>query len=476
MILNSLNEIPEFNDVIIIGSGPAGITTALQLEEKGISSIIFEAGDLDFNEKSQNFYKGNVIGDEYPDLTTARLRQFGGTSGHWGGNCTSLDSYDFQNWPISKTDLQEYETKSYNILNIEGNFYKKRFNNDLDIFNLNWSNVRFKEKYYNKIKKSKKISLILNCPVVMMNGEKGVVHHATFLKDKLKNIKSKYFVLSTGGIENSRLLLWFKKNNKDLLDNKLPIGNYWMDHPYHSVAEGVLFKKNFDVFLKKRKIQNYIDTDCNYSFFFSPNKTSIDKFDLLNSSVNIGIAKPKSSNFQNSKFMQLKCLAPQLIKNLLFSEKEFNHYDFNISILSDQKPSFKNRIELASEKDSNGIPIPNLYWEREQNVRNSSKKIIETLAKFLIDEEIGRLAAEDFLFTNKKYLHQNGYHHMGGTRMGNKTNDSVVNADLKVHYTKNLFINGSSVFSTAGHAYPTLTITQLALRLGDNISKLINQV
>ena len=100
MILNSLNEIPEFNDVVIIGSGPAGITTALQLEEKGISSIIFEAGGLEFNEKSQNFYKGNVIGDEYPDLRTARLRQFGGTSGHWGGNCASLDSYDFQNWPI----------------------------------------------------------------------------------------------------------------------------------------------------------------------------------------------------------------------------------------------------------------------------------------------------------------------------------------------------------------------------------------
>ena len=65
---------------------------------------------------------------------------------------------------------------------------------------------------------------------------------------------------------------------------------------------------------------------------------------------------------------------------------------------------------------------------------------------------------------------------MGGTRMGNKVNDSVVDGDLKVHYTKNLFINGSSVFSTAGHAYPTLTITQLALRLGDHISKLINQV
>ena len=45
MILNSLDEIPELNDVLIIGSGPAGITTALKLEEKGISSIILKPAD-----------------------------------------------------------------------------------------------------------------------------------------------------------------------------------------------------------------------------------------------------------------------------------------------------------------------------------------------------------------------------------------------------------------------------------------------
>ena len=58
--------------------------------------------------------------------------------------------------------------------------------------------------------------------------------------------------------------------------------------------------------------------------------------------------------------------------------------------------------------------------------------------------------------------------------MGVNISESVVDKNCKVHKTQNLFIAGSSVFPSAGHAYPTLTITQLSLRLGDHISKLIN--
>ena len=108
MIFDNLRDVPKENGIVIIGGGPAGISIALELEKKGISSTIFEAGDLEFNEKSQILYKGNTFGDEYPDLSISRLRQFGGTSGHWGGNCLELDEYDFKNWPISKKDLNNF--------------------------------------------------------------------------------------------------------------------------------------------------------------------------------------------------------------------------------------------------------------------------------------------------------------------------------------------------------------------------------
>ena len=40
-------------------------------------------------------------------------------------------------------------------------------------------------------------------------------------------------------------------------------------------------------------------------------------------------------------------------------------------------------------------------------------------ANFLIDKNLGRLAAEEFLYSNQKYAHMNGYHHMGGNKNGN---------------------------------------------------------
>jgi choline dehydrogenase-like flavoprotein len=59
---------------------------------------------------------------------------------------------------------------------------------------------------------------------------------------------------------------------------------------------------------------------------------------------------------------------------------------------------------------------------------------------------------------------------MGTTRMSADDGTGVVDADCRVHGMANLYIGGSSVFATTGHANPTYTLTQLALRLGDHIA------
>ena len=100
----------------------------------------------------------------------------------------------------------------------------------------------------------------------MLNGKDGIIENAEFKKNYKKKVKAKYFVIATGGIENSRLLLWIKENNNNLFDERLPIGKFWMDHPYHSVAEGLIFHDKFHEFLKKSKIEKYFDFNCNYSF------------------------------------------------------------------------------------------------------------------------------------------------------------------------------------------------------------------
>ena len=62
-----------------------------------------------------------------------------------------------------------------------------------------------------------------------------------------------------------------------------------------------------------------------------------------------------------------------------------------------------------------------------------------------------------------------GYHQMGTTRMSDDPAEGVVTADCNVFGYDNLFIAGSSVFSTSGWANPTLTIAALALRLADHL-------
>lgn len=60
-------------------------------------------------------------------------------------------------------------------------------------------------------------------------------------------------------------------------------------------------------------------------------------------------------------------------------------------------------------------------------------------------------------------------HPTGTTRMADDPACGVVDAQCQVHGVNGLFIGGSSVFPTAGHANPTQMIVALALRLADTL-------
>ena len=122
MIFNNYLNIKDIKfDLVIVGSGPAGISLALELDNEKISILIIEAGNNNFDEQSQKFYEGTIIGDEYPSLSVTRLRQFGGSTGHWGGLCRTLEEHDFKNWPINKKDLDIYSDKTKKIINLKRN-------------------------------------------------------------------------------------------------------------------------------------------------------------------------------------------------------------------------------------------------------------------------------------------------------------------------------------------------------------------
>ena len=111
----------------IVGAGPAGISIAHKLGKADIPTVIFEAGGNDYSDESQDFYKGKVIGDPYFDLDVTRLRFLGGSSNHWAGWCRILEAHDFlpkpyvphTGWPITRAAIEPFFPETFEILGIQ---------------------------------------------------------------------------------------------------------------------------------------------------------------------------------------------------------------------------------------------------------------------------------------------------------------------------------------------------------------------
>ena len=148
-------------------------------------------------------------------------------------------------------------------------------------------------------------------------------------------------------------------------------------------------------------------------------------------------------------------------------------YEIKISTFQEQKPDKQNSINLSNNFDPLKIPLSKIYWKRSPSEVKSARLIAEELGKVFIDNEIGRIALNNYLYDGtEEYDVSTGNHQLGGTRMGYNESDSVVDKNLKVHGIENLYINGSSVFRTGGHCHPTYTIVKLSLRLADHLKNL----
>ena len=144
----------------------------------------------------------------------------------------------------------------------------------------------------------------------------------------------------------------------------------------------------------------------------------------------------------------------------------------SLEIIWGQKSVAENHIKLSDRKvDFLNIPEIEIVCNSFKEDLDTPKKFMKQLGEYFVNENIGRL---HFFNINKKdQIFWEGNHHIGGTNIGDDPKYSVINSDLKVHYTKNLYIIGSSIFSKSGHANPTFSIVQFSARLGEYFSKIL---
>lgn len=479
MILNDLNNISDdFFSVIIIGSGPAGITTALKLEEYNIKTLLVEAGNLEFNVNQTDFLSGNVIAKDTYDISTRRARMFGGTSNLWGGHCNKFEKNQFTDWPINYDELHSFEDQAKKVLGLKfyhTDFYLKNFNDKFIQYNTRFSdNSRnFKDVYYERVKNSKYIYLTLDTTFLNFEGKDKKIQSIYCRKNSdYYNLKAKYYVLAAGGIENSRLLLWSKEKNQNLFSN-LPIGKYFMDHPWYDPAEGFINYNKFAKYLNQTKgINREFYVDCYNRLLLSPNLNFRKQKNIDSLTMFVNFNHKSESNQKYLK--KIACMSPNFLKKFTEKEKLEDIIKISIGINQEQEPQINNRITLGNKLDPYGTPLIDLNWSMSDRMKRCAKETLVNLGKFLVERDLGRISIEEYVFSfNDFNVAYNGGHQIGGTSAGINQNSSVVNKDLKVHTLDNLFITGSSVFTTSGHGNPTYTIVLLSLKLGVHLKNII---
>jgi choline dehydrogenase-like flavoprotein len=455
-------------DVCVIGAGPAGITVARRLASRGRRVLLLEGGDETAIPESEDVYRGEVVGDHYFELHEARLRVFGGTSGHWSGWVRPLDAWDFEPkadfekavWPIRRADLDPYLAEAAEILEFDPVFDDHPVSDEFGVDRVRFLHsppVRFDYKYFYDIVDHPEIALCLRANVFRLEPDGGRIAAAEVLdyEGGRTTVRAGAFVLACGGIENSRILLHSNAlSNGGVVPNAETLGRYWMEHPHFTIGGAI-----------------FVDETRALRGNFALSGETQRRLGVLGCGLRMS-GLPYSG--YKRMVADIACVAPDLSYRLLKLAGSRLVCGARLRAAWEQAPRSENRVELSGEEtDRFGVPRPVLHWTKSEADLRSLRETALQFGRWIAAEGRGRVRLEPWVFGEADYPEDDetaGYHHMGGTRMASSPQDGVVNADLRVFGVDNLYVCGSSVFPSSGHANPTLTIVQLALRLGDAIA------
>ena len=456
-------------------------------------------------------------------------RRVGGTTWHWLGNCPRLLPNDFksktlygfgEDWPITYDDLEPYYCLAEKEMGVAGDHddinglfgayrsepfpmhkiwpsYSDQVIARLIEKNKNYGAEFNGEPFELKITPQARNSTPYNgrpvctgnsscvpiCPVgakydatihvnsALANGaelrEKAIV--TQILADengKITGVKyitwggveftvtAEIYVLAANAIESAKLLLM-----SDIGNSSDMVGRNLMDHP-QSEALCVI-------------------PEPVYSFRGPPTTSGIDKFRDGNFRSNFAAFRLSMGNdgggrtLSSQPLIDLQTLplsgggyfGEELRKRLEYRAVR----QFRISFLAEMKPSLSNRVTPSKTRFTFGVPNPKIDFSLDDYTLDAFDKIGEVLKGMF-----NIMGGTEQILPDKGKQFLGAGHIMGTLRMGNKPDNSVIDANCRMHDCKNLFVAGSGSFPTGGTANPTLTVAALALRLAEHISKILS--
>ena len=246
-------------DTLIVGSGPAGLTLALELARLGLPSLVLESGEM-AKSPAQDLSEAQILDPNLHDsMAIAVARRFGGTSNLWGGRCIPLDPVDFEprtfsggvRWPIGHAELaKHYEAAcrytgsgealfahpAQGLANADGSFETHAIERAANV-------PAFQKAHAEALKSSPLIDVRLGFTVVDFDLAEGGALRAVVVAGPdgaRSKIAAKTVVLAAGGLESTRLLLNLQRRHPDLFGGgEGALGRHYMGHIVGEIADVV---------------------------------------------------------------------------------------------------------------------------------------------------------------------------------------------------------------------------------------------
>lgn len=469
MLLDALNcEVPldRRADIAIIGSGPAGITLARQLQSN-FDVLLLEAGTTEITQNAVACLAGESGGIDY-DLTATRARVFGGSTALWAGYCAIFDPLDFaarswvpwSGWPIEASEVFAHIVDAARLLHVDdacfdadafvgevggASLQPDREKFQLSVWRFGRPKADFGKEYRETLAQSPSTHVLTNACVtdIHLCGSGETVEHVTIktLGGRTGTVQARVFIVAAGGIETPRLMLASNRQEIAGVGNASGhVGRWFMEHPHVSVTGLEIQDRPGITAWTGRPLSH-----DGRAFTFCTGLTAQQQTrqEVLNARAHM------------FRTPQMAETAPP-----------------RLGLFFEQAPNAASRITLNRDTDPFGLPKVRLNWQLSALDYRSHRVLGAALAEDFLRRGIarrqGRIGlADEVLFSN---------HQLGTTRMSGNPGDGVVDRDCRVHGIDNLFIAGGSVLPTVSWANPTITVLALTLRLARHIGTVLAAV
>jgi choline dehydrogenase-like flavoprotein len=432
--------------VCIVGSGFAGTFLGLRLVERGIATVIVEAGAApDASPEGRiDLLPVQTSGDALFPVDFNRSIALGGTSRKWNGVLERLLPTDlrsrsrfglFEDWPLAYEELEAYHVRALRALEAQPGSHRRGAEPDpvpdlpnaagLNLYPVTFSvreaggPSRLYDAELKRFAASPHGTILTGRTAVRLvdDGGRRILGVEVRRNDgSLEVIQARRVVLAAGVVENARLLLASSSaafpagigNRRGLVGLRINA------HPRP--------------------------------------RLHVPRKEHLRGACGV---------FRSTTFCD--AMREQGL-GALCVDLNFLEQDPSIDITIETEPAAENRITLDPDRrDAWNRPLAMVHCsttELDRRTMDAALALQQRIAGEVLLAEPGTTRVGEMKC----------FHPAGGCAMGRDQATGVVDRHGRVFETDNLYVAGASIFPTSGALNPTLAVVALALRLGDHLA------